>query len=100
MKRSNATAVAAVLINQALSREESYTFDCKRIKKDLNKLLETIVAFANSDGGTIALGLENPDKAKGRDRVFGIQENQMNCDELRRLMRSRITESESLLQRN
>ncbi|HEY8504364.1 MAG TPA: RNA-binding domain-containing protein, partial [Gemmataceae bacterium] len=80
------------LIDQALEREESFTFDCKRIKKDLTKILETIVAFANSEGGTIALGLEDPDKASGRDRVYGIQENPMNWDELRRLMRSRITE--------
>src|SRR5579885_2991778 len=84
------------LINQALDREESFTFDCKRIKKDLTKILETVVAFANSEGGTIALGLEDPDKAKGRDRIFGIQENPMNWDELRRLLKSRITEPDLL----
>lgn len=84
------------LIDGALAREESFGFDCKRVKKDLTKILETIVAFANSEGGTIALGLEDPAKAVGRDRVFGIQENPTNCDELRRLMRSRITEPESL----
>lgn len=84
------------LIDKALDRDESFTFDCKRIKKDLTKILETVVAFANSEGGTIALGLEDPDKAKGRNRVFGIQENPMNWDELRRFLRSRITESDSL----
>ena len=84
------------LIDKALAEDESYTFDCKRIKKDLTKILETVVAFANSDGGTIALGLEDPDKAVGRDRVFGIQENPMNLDELRRLLRSRITEPDLL----
>jgi len=84
------------LIDGVLGMEESYTFDCKRIRKDLKKVLETIVAFANSDGGTVALGFEDPDKAAGRDRVFGIQENPMNWDELRRLMRSRITESNHL----
>ncbi len=52
-----------------------------------------MVAFANSDGGVIALGLEDPDKASGRNRVYGIQENPMNWDELRRLMLSRITDS-------
>ena len=84
------------LIDKALDREESFTFDCKRIKKDLTKILETVVAFTNSEGGTIALGLEDPDKAKGRDRVFGVQENPMNWDELRRLLKSRITESDLL----
>ena len=81
------------LVDKALLEEESYTFDCKRLKDRLTKVLETVVAFANSDGGVIALGLEDPDKAQGRDRVYGIQENPMNWDELRRLMLSRITES-------
>jgi ATP-dependent DNA helicase RecG len=81
------------LVDKALLEEESYTFDCKRLKDRLTKILETVVAFANSDGGVIALGLEDPDKAQGRDRVYGIQENPMNWDELRRLMLSRITES-------
>lgn len=80
------------LVDQLLGMEESYQFDCKRIKDKLNSVIETIVAFANSDGGIIVLGLEDPDKGKGRDRVFGIQENQMNWDEIRRLTRTRITE--------
>ncbi len=80
------------LIDRLLDREEGYQFDCKRIKKDLTKLVETVVAFANSDGGTLAIGFEDPDKAKGRDRVYGIQENPMNWDELQRHLRSRITE--------
>jgi len=84
------------LIDRALDFEESYTFDCKRFRDKLTKVLETVVAFANSDGGTIALGLEDPDKGQGRDRVYGIQENLANWDELRRLLRSRITESELL----
>ena len=85
------------LVDKALLEEESYSFDCKRLKEKLTKILETIVAFANSDGGVIALGLEDPDKGQGRDRVYGIQENPMNWDELRRLMRSRVTESELLV---
>lgn len=81
---------------QALAQEESFRFDCKRVKKDLTKILETVVAFANSKVGTTALGLGDPDKAKGRDRVIGVQDNPTNWDELRRLMGSRITESGSL----
>jgi ATP-dependent DNA helicase RecG len=80
------------LIDRLLDREEDYQFDCKRIKKDLTKLVETVVAFANSDGGTLALGFEDPEKAVGRDRVYGIQENPMNWDELQRQLHSRITE--------
>ena len=48
------------------SKRSRSTFDCKRLKDRLTKILETVVAFANSDGGVIALGLEDPDKAQGR----------------------------------
>ena len=85
------------LVEKALQQEESYTFDCKRLKEKLTRILETVTAFANSDGGVIALGLEDPDKTESRDRVYGIQEQPMKWDELRRLMRSRITESNLLL---
>lgn len=71
-------------------------FDCKRVGK-VDKLLETCVAFANTDGGIIALGLEDPDKAVGRDRVYGIQSNPENWDELQRKLRSRITEPDNLI---
>lgn len=85
------------LIDEVLAIGESYAFECKRLAGDkLNRVLETVVAFANSEGGMIALGLEDPDKAKGRDRIYGIQENPMKWDELRRLLRSRITEPDLL----
>ncbi|MFN7874413.1 MAG: helix-turn-helix domain-containing protein, partial [Pirellula sp.] len=54
------------IVDNLLSRPESLTFDCKRLGK-LDKILETVVAFANTQGGVIALGLEDPDKAQGRD---------------------------------
>jgi len=80
------------LVDQLLGMDESYQFDCKRIKDKLNTVIETVVAFANGDGGVIALGLEDPDKGKGRDRVYGLQENPANWDEVRRLIQTRITE--------
>ena len=85
-----------VIIHRLLDRSESMFFDCKRVGKT-DKHLETVVAMANTEGGTIALGLEDPDKAKGRERVFGIQEHPMNWDELQRKLRSRITEPDHLL---
>ncbi len=83
------------LIDRLLSLPESRTFECKRVGK-VDRLLESVVALANSDGGVLALGLEDPDKAAGRDRVVGIQEHPMNWDELRRKLRSRITEPDQL----
>lgn len=78
------------LIENFLGIPEGYSFDCKRLGK-LDRVLETVIAFANADGGTIAIGLEDPEKAKGRDRVYGIKENLLALDELRKLVLSRIT---------
>lgn len=82
-------------VDSLLSRPESLTFDCKRLGK-LDKILETVVAFANTQGGVIALGFEDPDKAQGRNRVYGIQSQLMNWDELRRKFSTRITEPDQL----
>ncbi len=79
------------LIDQLLGLEEDYRLECKRLAGKLAPALETIVAFANSDGGFLVLGIEDPSKAKGRDRVYGIEENLVAVDELRRLVESRIT---------
>lgn len=83
------------LVDSLLSRPESLTFDCKRLGK-LDKILEAVVAFANTQGGVIALGFEDPDKAQGRDPVYGIQSQLMNWDELRRKFSTRITEPDQL----
>lgn len=80
------------LIEDFLRWPESSGFECKRLAGKLTSVLETIVAFANTDGGIIALGFEDPGKSKGVDRVYGIQENPTNWDELRRHLQSRITE--------
>jgi ATP-dependent DNA helicase RecG len=82
-------------VDRLLARPESFNFECKRIGH-VEKVLETVVAFANSEGGIIALGIEDPDKATGRDRVHGIQMHPMNWDELQRKIRSRITEPDQI----
>ena len=84
-----------VFVDRLLDHPESSTFECKRIGR-VDRLLESVVAFANSNGGILALGLEDPDKATGRDRVYGIQTHPMNWDELQRKFRSRITEPDQL----
>lgn len=80
------------LVDQLLEIEESGRFEVKRIKGNLARIIESVVAFANSDGGMIVIGLEDPDKAHGRQRVFGLQENLVNWDELNRCIKSRITD--------
>jgi ATP-dependent DNA helicase RecG len=97
MTTSNSTLPSKddALIEQVLRRPESINFDCKRTGK-VDKLLETAVAFANTEGGIIAIGVEDPDKATGRDRVYGIQMHPNNWDEIQRNLRSRITEPDQL----
>lgn len=85
------------LVDGVLAEPESHDLEFKRLGADKpTRTLESIDAFANSDGGIIGLGLEDPDKATGRARVYGIDENPMKWDELRRLIRSRITEPDLL----
>jgi len=60
--------------------EETQTLEFKRIlgaEKLVLKVVETIVAMSNTDGGTIVFGVDDPEKTtlKGLDRVFGIEEN-------------------------
>lgn len=70
-------------IDDLLLWAESSYFECKRLAGKLTTILESVVALANTEGGIIAIGFEDPDKAKGRARVYGIQENPTNWDELR-----------------
>ncbi len=83
------------LIDRLLEWDENDRFECKRLVGKLASALETIVAFSNSEGGLLVLGLEDPAKAKGRARVYGVEENPMAMDELRRLVESRITPAPS-----
>lgn len=79
-------------VDQLLELDESKQFEFKRIAgTKLTRALETIVAFANTDGGYLILGLEDPEKATGRQRVYGIQERPENVDELRRLVTTKVT---------
>ena len=77
-------------INQILSIPfESRTLEFKRLgsrNETLDKVLQSIVAMANTDGGIIVLGIDDPQKttAKGQDRIFGIEENIELYDELGR----------------
>ena len=72
---------------------ETRTIEFKRIggnrNEGLDRTLQSIVAMANTDGGTIILGVDDPEKTtcKGEDRIFGIDENVDLYDELGRSVR-------------
>lgn len=82
---------STALLARILSLPESRGLDFKRVSgKMVQKALETICAFANTDGGVLALGIEDPAKADGAQRVYGVQENLEAIDELQRKARSQF----------
>lgn len=83
------------LVDQILGWHENYVLDFKRVGDNSTKI-KTLSAFANTEGGMLFLGIEDENKAKGRDRVYGIQENPESVDELKRLIGHRITPPLSL----
>lgn len=75
------------LLAQILMRSESRYLEFKRVSgKMVNKALETICAFANSEGGNLVLGIADLKEFQGNDRLFGIEENPEAVDELQRLI--------------
>ena len=73
-----------------LKTQEWQTFECKRAAIQPAKLLETVVAFANTDGGLIVMGMEDPRKAQKDDRLIGISENPDNVSEFLKLLEKEI----------
>lgn len=66
--------------------EETQTIEFKRLNGDkiVRKVTETIVAMANTDGGIIIFGIDDPEKTKlkEQERIFGIEENKEIYDEI------------------
>lgn len=82
---------ARVLVESALALPESRTLEVKRVSgKMVQKALETICAFANTEGGVLALGVEDPERARGVARLFGVEENPEALDELRRKVQTQF----------
>jgi ATP-dependent DNA helicase RecG len=81
---------AAQRIAHLLTAHESRTLEFKRMgdNKIVRKLLEAICAFANTEGGVLALGVADGKQGKGAARLFGIQENPEALDELTRKVRT------------
>src|SRR5574343_645252 len=85
-------ATANGLLDAVLQGRETLQLETKRVSgKMVSKALQTICAFANAHGGWLMLGVEDFDKASGRDRLYGIQENPEALDELLRKMRTQFS---------
>lgn len=65
---------------EVLFHKEDQTFDCKSIQIDPKALAITIVAFANADGGDIAIGVS--DKTR---KVEGVDQHTEKLNELLRV---------------
>ncbi len=78
------------LIKIFLDTQEWQTFECKRAAIKPANLLETVIGFANADGGFIVVGLEDPGKAEGDNRLIGINENPDNVSDFLKLVEKEI----------
>ena len=67
-------------IQEITTRKEDQTFDCKSIQVDPKALAITIVAFANADGGAIAIGVS--DKTR---KTEGVDQHAEKLNELLRV---------------
>lgn len=67
-------------IQEITTHKEDQTFDCKSIQIDPKALAITIVAFANADGGDIAIGVS--DKAR---KIEGVDQHTEKLNELVRV---------------
>ncbi len=74
-----------------ITAREWQTFECKRAAVEPSKILESMVALANSEGGLLVVGLEDPDKADGKKRLIGVSEGPDKVSELMNLMVKEIT---------
>ena len=76
-----------------LQSPETKTLDFKRLGGGkVAKMLETLCAFANTDGGLLVVGIGDPKEVKPGDppqhRLWGLQENPEAFDELQRKCRT------------
>lgn len=85
---------AAPRIATLVSTPESRTLDFKRISAKHGRMIETVCAFANSEGGLLIIGVGDAKDlkpgAKAQSRLFGIEENPEAFDDFRRQVMQRF----------
>ncbi|MCQ2313686.1 MAG: putative DNA binding domain-containing protein [Bacteroidales bacterium] len=69
----------ALTIEDIITRKEGQTFDCKSVQIEPKALAVPIVAMANADGGTIAIGVS--DKTRRIEGVDGNEKRLMMFDD-------------------
>ena len=85
---------AAPYISSLLAAPENRTLDFKRISSKHGRMIETLCAFANSEGGLLVIGVGDAKDlkpgAKPQSRLFGIEENPEAFDDFRRHVMERF----------
>ena len=78
-------SLAGTLLRQLLLRGESRRLEFKRVSgKMVGKALETVCAFANTQGGTLVLGMADLKEFQDQAQLSGTEENAEAVDELQR----------------
>ena len=90
------TSVQAVTrIAMLLAAAESRSLDFKRISAKHGRMIETVCAFANSEGGLLVIGIGDAKDlkpgAKPHSRLYGIEENPEAFDDFRRQVMARFS---------
>lgn len=81
--------IADAWLRQLMRRDESRRLEFKRVSgKMVGKALETVCAFANTQGGTLVLGMADLKEHQGPARLFGVEENPEAVDDLQRKLLS------------
>ena len=70
----------ALTIEEIKTRKEDQTFDCKSIRIEPKALAIPIVAFANADGGVIAIGVTDKTRT-----IEGVNQHTEKLNELLRV---------------
>ena len=66
---------------------ETQSIEFKRLgagNNEVSRIVESVVAMANAEGGTVVLGISDPSAGKGNARLLGIEENLEAYDALGR----------------
>lgn len=75
------------LVQNLLNVREWHNFEAKRAAVQPRRLLESVCAFANGEGGFLVVGLEDEKKAQDGQRLVGISENPDNVSEFLKLLK-------------